>query len=56
MKYTSSDNWRIQKKIMDQFSLENKVAIVTGAGQGIHRQGDNFDVCKSRSGIGGGRY
>lgn len=35
MKYKSSDNQRVQKKIMNQFFIEGKVAIVTGAGQGI---------------------
>jgi NAD(P)-dependent dehydrogenase (short-subunit alcohol dehydrogenase family) len=37
MKDKSSSNRSEQEKIMDQFSLKNKVAIVTGAGQGIGR-------------------
>ena len=37
MKDKSSSNWNVYEKIMDHFSLKNKVAIVTGAGQGIGR-------------------
>lgn len=37
MKDESSSHRTVYEKIMDQFSLENKVAMVTGAGQGIGR-------------------
>jgi len=37
MKDESSNYRTVYEKITDQFSLENKVAMVTGAGQGIGR-------------------